>query len=40
MAVVDLYCTKTFNIPAMDETVAELVFPKAELILKVFVKPA
>jgi len=36
MAVVDLYCSRTFNTPAMEETVAEQAFPKAELLLKVF----
>jgi len=35
MAVVDLYCSRTFNTPAMEETVAEQAFPKAELLLKV-----
>jgi len=35
MAVVDLYCSRTFNTPAMEETVAEQAFPRAELLLQV-----
>lgn len=35
MAVVNLYCTQTFDIPTMDQTVADSAFKHAGSLLKV-----
>ena len=35
MAVVDLYCNTPFDIPAMDQTVADVAFINAEHLLLV-----
>ena len=37
MVLIDLYCNHNFAIPAMDETVAEAAFPRAENLLRVSV---
>lgn len=35
VAIVDLYCTKELSIPAMDQTVADSAFTRAEKLIMV-----
>lgn len=35
MAVVDMYCNHDFEVPSMDQAIADAAFPKAEKLLQV-----
>ena len=35
VAIIDLYCTQELSIPAMDQTVADAAFPRAEELIMV-----